>query len=89
MKYASKSCGHSSGEYVAGCEGCKAHQRERVAQNRKERAESGKITHGTRSGYDAGCRDDCCRSKRLEAYSRLDECARAKGRDLQRIEEFK
>lgn len=55
---------HGGNRYVAGCETCKAYQRDRVARNRAERLETDRLTHGNRSSYDAGCRDACCRAVR-------------------------
>lgn len=42
------------------CDECSSYQRNRVAKNRADRLANGRITHGTRSGYDAGCRCEKC-----------------------------
>lgn len=53
--------------YGCRCPECVTYQRERVARNRAERLASGRLTHGTRSAYDAGCRCENCRSARRRA----------------------
>lgn len=49
------------------CDLCVTQQRERVRANRADRLASGRLSHGTRSAYDAGCRCDLCRRARVEA----------------------
>ncbi len=51
------------------CDECKTYQRNRVAKNRAERLASGKLTHGTRSAYDCGCRCAFCKKARSIAAS--------------------
>jgi hypothetical protein len=57
------------------CDQCCAFQRERVARNRADRLADGRLTHGTRSAWDAGCRCLACLDRRRAAYPR--ERARA------------
>lgn len=48
------------------CATCKERQRQRVAANRADRLATGRLNHGTRSAYDAGCRcKDCRRARSL------------------------
>ena len=54
------------------CRRCREYQRQRVARSRAERLATGRLSHGTRSAYDAGCRCDPCKAARREAYLRLD-----------------
>ena len=49
------------------CPECKSYQRERVANNRRDRLESGRLNHGSRSAYDCGCRCDKCKEARSAA----------------------
>lgn len=58
------------------CEACVAHHNARVKQNRQERLADGRLTHGTRSAYDAGCRCVDCSEVRRAAYRRLREYER-------------
>jgi hypothetical protein len=52
------------------CDECKDFQRDRNARNRADRLASGRLSHGTRSAYDAGCRcDDCKEARRVAAYT--------------------
>ena len=53
------------------CDECRAYQNNRVAKNRAERLAEGRISHGTRSGYDAGCRCDECKARRIQASHAL------------------
>ena len=50
------------------CDACRAYQNARVARNRADRLAGGRLTHGTRSAYDAGCRCDACYQARRVAY---------------------
>lgn len=62
------------------CPLCKHNHNERVKRNRRERLESGLLSHGTRSAYDAGCRCPECAAARRDAYRRLStEYPRRKG----------
>lgn len=49
------------------CEECRAYQRNRVAKNRAERLADGRLSHGKRSAYDAGCRCSQCKAVRIRA----------------------
>lgn len=55
------------------CDECREYQRKRVADNRAKRLAEGRITHGTRSGYDAGCRCWMCKRERRAAARGVDE----------------
>ena len=57
--------------YGCRCDKCRLYQIERVRRNRADRLAAG-VNHGTRSGYDAGCRCGVCFSARLAAYRK--EC---------------
>jgi hypothetical protein len=61
---ASRSC------YVMGCDNdvCRRASRLWVTRNRLQRAALGRVTHGTRSGYDTGCRCTGCRQARSDGY---------------------
>jgi hypothetical protein len=61
---------HGHPVYVPGCPECRARQRVRVARNRAERLAEGRLSHGKRSAYDAGCRCYRCEDARQEAYER-------------------
>lgn len=58
------------------CAGCRAAHADRVRRNRADRLAAGRLTHGTRSAYDAGCRctdNDrvpSCTGARRVAYER-------------------
>lgn len=58
--------------YTPGCEDCRKHQRARVRKNRAERLITGRLNHGKRSAYDAGCECRDCLRARAEAYARLE-----------------
>lgn len=49
------------------CSKCTEYQRTRVARNRADRLASGRLSHGTRSAYDAGCRCEPCLAVRVDA----------------------
>lgn len=49
------------------CTKCVDYQRTRVAKNRADRLTSGRLSHGTCSAYDAGCRCEPCTVIRAEA----------------------
>jgi hypothetical protein len=49
------------------CDRCRLRHNERVRRNRAERLAAGRLTHGTRSAYDAGCRCDQCRVAKADA----------------------
>lgn len=51
--------------------GVEAHRR-RTEESRMNRLLEGRLSHGTRSAYDAGCRCDDCRKARRDAYRRLE-----------------
>lgn len=56
--------------YGCRCHGCRAAHNERVRQNRADRLATGRLNHGTRSAYDAGCRckgPGSCSAARLAA----------------------
>jgi hypothetical protein len=55
------------------CQECRSYQRKRNAANRRERLASGRLSHGTRSAYDCGCRCDPCKGARRGAYDRLEK----------------
>lgn len=50
------------------CEVCRGWQAHRVRRNRKARLAAGRLTHGTRSAYDAGCRCPACKDARKIRY---------------------
>jgi hypothetical protein len=50
------------------CEECRATQAAYNRRNRATRLDTGSLSHGTRSAYDAGCRCDECRLARSIAY---------------------
>lgn len=54
------------------CWRCRDYQSGRVRRNRAARLAAGRLSHGTRSAYDAGCRCIPCRGARQEAYQRLE-----------------
>jgi hypothetical protein len=56
---------------------CREPHRIATAQNRAERLKAGRINHGTRSGYDAGCRCPACRGARSAAHVRASQRAAA------------
>lgn len=61
---------HGANTYKRGecrCEICKAGHRDWTRANRKARLETGRLNHGTRSAYDAGCRCFTCRRAKSEA----------------------
>jgi len=53
------------------CTRCTDAQAMSSRRNRLSRLSSGRLSHGSRSAYDAGCRCGQCRSARIEAYGRL------------------
>lgn len=53
------------------CTACATYQSARNARNRADRLASGRLSHGARSAYDAGCRCEPCKEARREAYRRL------------------
>jgi hypothetical protein len=61
---ASRSC------YVMGCDSaaCREESRRWVTRNRVERMASGRLSHGTISAYDCGCRCDKCRRASSRKY---------------------
>lgn len=65
---------YTHGTYVAyakhkcRCVACTAYQNGRNARNRSERLTDGRLNHGTRSAYDAGCRCSACTGARRAAY---------------------
>ena len=63
-------CAEHRWTYQAGCPDCQAHRRAVNARSRAQRLASGRISHGTRSGYDAGCRCTWCRAVRRAVYQR-------------------
>lgn len=58
------------------CDACVAGHNARVRENRRQRLAEGRLSHGTRSAYDAGCRCEDCGKARREAYTRLREYER-------------
>jgi hypothetical protein len=50
------------------CDLCRETHNARVRANRADRLASGRIVHGTRSAYDAGCRCDACFEARRSSY---------------------
>lgn len=54
------------------CDLCREAQRARVAQNRADRLVSGRLNHGTRSAYDAGCRCLPCTVHRMTVTRTVD-----------------
>lgn len=52
------------------CEECVDYQRARVRANRADRLASGRLNHGSRASYDAGCRCLPCRGARSRASRR-------------------
>lgn len=58
------------------CEACTDRHNERVAKNRADRLASGRLNHGSRSAYDAGCRCDACKGARRAAAGRERDAAR-------------
>ena len=54
------------------CPMCVENHRARIAAERKARLDAGRLNHGTRSAYDAGCRCDECRAARRRAYERYE-----------------
>lgn len=64
---------HGIGGYRSGCKCviCRAANALRVARNRARRAaDPDRLSHGTRSAYDAGCRCEPCTDERRIAYLR-------------------
>lgn len=63
------------------CDECRAAHAGRVAQNRAERLATGRLSHGTRSVWDAGCRCLPChraaKAARNEYLSRTSAKARS------------
>lgn len=51
------------------CVACSAYQNGRNARNRADRKASGRLNHGTRSAYDAGCRCGACLDVRQARYA--------------------
>ncbi len=51
------------------CDVCRGYQAMRVRRNRRERVAAGRLTHGTRSAYDAGCRCPACKDARKVRYA--------------------
>lgn len=60
------------------CVECRGYQSARNAQNRADRLASGRLSHGRRSAYDAGCRCELCLGARQAAYGRENTAARAR-----------
>jgi hypothetical protein len=56
------------GRYRCRCVACVAYQNGRNQRNRADRKSSGRLSHGTRSAYDAGCRCDDCLGARRAVY---------------------
>lgn len=54
---------------------CREPHRIATAKNRADRLKSGRLNHGTRSGYDAGCRCPDCRGARAAAHIRASQRA--------------
>lgn len=54
--------------YKCRCLMCRAAHREATARNRADRLASGRLSHGTRSAYDAGCRCVDCTRVHKEAH---------------------
>lgn len=63
---------HTMRDYRLGCrcEDCRAANRLRAAQGRAQRLAAGRLSHGTRSAYDAGCRCPDCLQVRRDVYAR-------------------
>lgn len=51
------------------CDKCREYQNNRVARNRAERLETGRLNHGTRSARDAGCHCYQCEATRKSPKS--------------------
>ena len=58
------------------CPACSTYQSARNARNRADRMAAGRLNHGTRSAYDAGCRCASCVEARGDAYRRLERGAK-------------
>lgn len=73
--------GHGYSRYTHGCrcEVCREAKRLYEKQRRAERLATGDIHHGTRHGYDSGCRCVDCRIARIHAYYRNPGEYKAKG----------
>lgn len=63
---------HGYGKYTQGCRCgvCREAKRLYERKRRAERLASGDLHHGTRHGYDSGCRCVDCRIARIKAYYR-------------------
>lgn len=57
------------------CVSCVDYQNGRNARNRADRKAAGRLNHGTRSAYAAGCRCPECTAARGDAYRRLERDA--------------
>jgi len=57
------------------CVACVEYQNGRNARNRADRLANGRLNHGKRSAYDAGCRGPECIQVRVEGYRRLERGA--------------
>ena len=69
------------------CAECREGQRARVARNRAERLAAGRLTHGTRSAYDAGCRCQWCKAERRAASAGVDKRSQLRRMRAKRLAE--
>lgn len=70
-------CRSSDACYKNGCRNdpCRAAHRLAVKRKRLEQLRTGELPHGTRAGYDAGCRCTRCVCARSAAYHERERAA--------------
>lgn len=67
------------------CRECVAYQNDRVRRNRAERKATGRLSHGTRSAWDAGCRCESCLATKRSAEQRYLANPGARARHNERV----
>jgi hypothetical protein len=55
------------------CDACRTYQADRIRRIRADQLATGRLSHGLRSAYDAGCRCEPCRTVKRLADARYRE----------------